>query len=78
MRLGSISGGVRVACHVQRDLVDFCRLLECTNRFVCVELGGVKIGGVYSKCGVRVHEMMQWLDGIQALIRNGRWVLIGD
>ena len=45
---------------------------------MCVELEGVKVGGVYSKCRARVHEMMQWLDGIQASIGTGRWVLIGD
>ena len=59
VRLGSVSGRARVPYHVRRDLVDFCRLVECVYRFVCVELGGVKIVGVYSKCGARVHEMMQ-------------------
>ena len=58
--------------------MDFCRLVECANRFVCVELEGVRVGGVYSKSGARVHEMMQWLGGIQASIGTGRWVLIGD
>ena len=77
VRLGSVSGGARVTYHVRRDLVDYCRLVERANRFVCVELGGVKIEGVYTKCGARVHDMMQWLDGIQASIGSGRWVLIG-
>ena len=36
------------------------------------------MGGVYSKCGVRVHEMLHWLDRVQALVGNGRWLLIGD
>ena len=58
VHLSSVSGGARVACHIQRDLVDFCRLVECANRFGCVELGGVRVGGVYSKCGARFHEMM--------------------
>ena len=46
---------------------------------ICVHgVGGVKVGGVYSKCSARVHEMMQWLDGIQASIGTAWWVLIGD
>lgn len=76
--LVSLSSGAQVACHVRRDLVAFCELVECANRFVYMELGGVRIGGVYSKCGARVHETIQWLDGIQASIGNGRWVLIAD
>lgn len=76
--LGSVSGGVRIACHVLRDLVDFCELVVCDNRFVCVELGVVRIGGVYSKCGARVHKMVHWLDSLHASIGSGRWVLMGD
>ena len=39
--------------------MDFCRLLEYANHSVYVEVRGVKFGGVYSKYGERVHEMMQ-------------------
>ena len=40
VRLGSVSGGGKVAFHVWRDLVDFCKLVGCENRFVSVEIGG--------------------------------------
>ena len=50
----------------------------CTNRFVCVELGGVRFGGVYSKCGSRVHELSRWLDMIRGYVSGARWILIGD
>ena len=78
VRLGSMSGGGKVACHVWRDLVDCCVLVGCQNRFVCVEIGGVRIWGVYNKCGARVHEMLHWLDQVQGLVGGGRWILIGD
>ena len=78
VRLGSVSGGAKVACHIRRDLADFCSQVICTNRFICVELGGVKIGGVYSKCGSRVHELSRWLDMIRGYVSGGRYVLIGD
>ena len=78
VRLGSVSGGGKVACHVRRDLVDCCMLVGCENRFVCVKIVGVHIGGVYSKCGARVHEMLHCLGQVQALVGNGRWLLIGD
>lgn len=38
--LGSMSGGARVACHVPRNLVDFCKLVEFANHFLCLELKG--------------------------------------
>ena len=78
VRLGSVSGGAKVACHVRRDVADFCSLVSCVSRFVCVELGGVRFGGVSSKCGASVHKMSRWLEGIQGSIGNGRWILIGD
>ena len=43
-----------------------------------MEIGRVSIGGVYSKCGARVHEMLHWLGQVQKLVGNGRWMLIGD
>ena len=69
--LGSVSGGGKVACNVQRDLVDFCMLVGCENRFVCVEIGGVCITGVYSKFGAQVNEMLHLLGRIQELVGNG-------
>ena len=67
-----------MACHVRKDIVDCCVLVACKNRFICVEIGGVRIGGVYSKCGARVHEMLHWLGRVQASVGNGRWLLMGD
>ena len=34
--------------------------------------------GVYSKCGARVHEMLQWPGRLQDLVGNRQLVLIGD
>ena len=51
VRLGSVSGGGKVGCHLRKDLVDCCMLVGCESRFVCMEIGDVRIGGVYSKCG---------------------------
>ena len=45
VRLGSVSGETKVACHVRRTMADYCSLFSCTNRFVCVELWGVRFGG---------------------------------
>ena len=61
LRLGSVSGGAKVACHVRTTVADYCSLVSCANRFVCVELEGVRFGGVYSKCGASVHEMLSCL-----------------
>ena len=58
--------------------MDCCSLISCMSRFVCVELGGVRFGGVYSKCGASVHGMSRWLEGIQGSIGNGRWIVIED
>lgn len=78
VRLGSVSGGAKVACHVRRDLADFCSLTSCANRFVCVELRGVRFGGVYGKFGNSVHGMARWLETIHSNVGNGGWVLIGN
>ena len=51
--LGFVSGGGKVACHVRRDLVDYCVLAGCENRFICVEIGGVCIGGYIVSVGRR-------------------------
>ena len=77
-RLGSVSAAHRVACFVLRSLVGVCRLVECAHRFVCVEIGGVRVGGVYGRCGERVHDMERWLEGIREVVGVGRWVLLRD
>ena len=61
VRLGLLGGGEKVACHVRRDWVDICTVVGCVNRFVCVEIVSVYIGGVYSECGAREHEILHWL-----------------
>ena len=78
VRLGSVSVAHRVACFVLRSPVDVCRLMECAYRFVCVEVGGVRLGGVYRHCGESVHGMEQWLEGIREVVGGRRWVLLGD
>ena len=77
VRLGLVSSGAKVAWHVRRDVADCCSLISCLSRFFCVELGGVRFGGVYSKCGASFHEMSRWLEGIQGSIGNGKWIQIG-
>ena len=78
VRVGSVSAAHRVACFILRSLVDICRLVECAHWFVCVEVGGVQIGGVYGRCGERVHDMGRWLEGIWEVVGVGRWILLGD
>ena len=79
VRLGSVSGVGKVACHKRNlDLIHCCVLVGCENRFICLEIGSVRIEGVYSKCGARVHEMIHWLGRVQALVGNGRWLMIED
>ena len=78
VRVGSISAAQRVGCFILRSLIDVCRLVERVHRFVCVEVEGVRVGGVYGHCGKRVHDMERWLEGIQEVVRVGRWVLLRD
>ena len=78
VRLGSVSAAHRVACFVLRSLVGVCRLVECAHQFVCVEIGGVRVGGSYGRCGEQVHDMERWLEGIREVVGVGRWVLLGD
>ena len=59
-------------------MADYCSMVCCANRFVCFELGGIRFGGVYSKCGASVHVMTGWLESIRGSIGDGRWILIGD
>ena len=58
--------------------MDLCELVECAHRFVCIEVGGVRIRGVYGRCGERVHDMERWLEGIREVVGVGRWILLGD
>ena len=78
VRLGSVSVAHRLAGFVRRDLVDVCRLVECMYRFVCVEIGGVRIGGVYGKCGQRIYHMEQWLECVREVVGAGKRVLFED
>ena len=78
VRLGGVSAAHRVTCFVLRSLVGVCRLVECAHTFVCLEMWGVRVGGVYGRCGERVHDMERWLEGIRDVVGVGRWVLIGD
>ena len=68
----------RVACFILRSLVDASRLVESAHRFVCVEIGGVRCGGMYENCGECVHDMERWLKGIREVVGTGRWVLLKD
>ena len=72
VRLGSVSVAHRVTCFVLRSLVDMCRLVECAHRFVCTEIGDMRIGGVYRRYGERVHDMERWLEAIREVVRVGR------
>ena len=71
MRVGSISAAHWVTAFVFWSLVDVCRLVECAHRFVCVKVEGVRIGGVYGRCGERVHDMERWLEGIHEVVGVG-------
>ena len=53
-------------------------MVEGAHDFVCVEVERVRIGGVYGRCGERVHDMERWLEGICEVVGVGRWVLFGD
>ena len=57
-----------MTCFVLHSMVDMCWLVECALRFVCVEIGGMRIGGVYGRCGERLHDMERWLEGIQEVV----------
>ena len=65
VRVGGVSAAQRVTCFVLRSLVGVCRLVEGAHRFVCMEIGGVRIGGMYERCGERVQDMERWLKGIR-------------
>ena len=60
VRVGSVSKVQRVACFIRRTLVDVYRVVECAHRFVCVEVGGVRLGGCM---GVVVSASMTWRGG---------------
>ena len=58
--LGGISVAQRVACFVLWTLLDVCRLVGCAHCFVCMELGGVRIGGGMGDVG---SVSMTWKGG---------------
>ena len=68
VRLASVSVAHRVACFILRSLVDVCRLVECTHRFVCVEVRGVRLGGCM---GIVARASMVWSSGWMV---SGRWL----
>ena len=78
VRLVSLSKAHRVTSYVLQSMVDASSLVECANRFVCLEIEGVQIGGVYGHYGERVYDMERWLEGICEVVGVGHWVLLGD
>ena len=78
IRLESLSMAHRVAGYVLPCVVKACKLMEDENRFVCLEVGGVRFGGVYGRCGERGHDMEQWLQGIREVVGVGCWALLRD
>ena len=76
--LGSASKGTTVVVFVSKDLVDGVSLVATTARVVVGVVGGCRIGGVYGKCGVGVHEMKDWLGSLEGWVGGGEWVLLGD
>ena len=76
--LGSAPKGTKVVVFIPKDLVDGVELQVATARVVIVKVGGCKIGGVYGKCGVGVHNMKDWLGSVTGWIGGGDWVLLGD
>ena len=76
--MGRVSKDSRVVAHVRRDLVEACRLVVSETRFVCLQVGDYRFGGVYGKCGSTVERMNAWLGGVESSLRNCRWVVLGD
>ena len=60
--MGSATNGTKVVAFVRRHLLDGVELVVATARAVVVEVGGCRVGGIYVKCGIRVHAMRDWLD----------------
>ena len=75
--LGRVFVGVKVVVLVRRDVVGQCKLLAAESRFVCVSIGGIRVGGVYGKCGEGVHGMKRWLDSIGGSLGAAGWMLVG-
>ena len=59
--LGNVRRGTKVVVFIRKVLVDGVSLVAATARAVVVEVGGCRVGGVYEKCGVGMHEMKDWL-----------------
>ena len=76
--VGRVSKDSRVVAHVRRDLVGACRLVVSDTRFVCLQVGDYRFGGVYGRCGSTVDKMRTWLEGVGSSLRDCRWVVLGD
>ena len=69
--LGRASRGTTVVVFIRKNLVDGVSLVAASARAVVVEVGGCRVGGVYGKCGVGVHEMKEWLGCLEEWIGRG-------
>ena len=76
--VGRVSKDSRVVANIRRDLVEACRLVVSETRFVYLQIGDYKFGGVYSRCGSTVARVKSWLEGVGSSLRDCRWVVLGD
>lgn len=56
--MGRVVKGMRVAAYVRLDMVDRASVIHLSLRFVCVAIGDVRFGAVYSKCGSTSRAML--------------------
>ena len=54
--IGGFLKGARVAVHVRKDWTHLVSIVHIDLKIMVLELGGVHLGGVYSKCGHMVHS----------------------
>ena len=54
---------------MKRDFVDGVELAVATAGLVIVKVGDSKVGRVYEKCGIGVHDMKDWLGSMTGWIR---------
>lgn len=59
VRFSIVTRALRMSGFIRKNLVHYCKLLESALRFVCMEISGVRIGGVYAKCGEGVHDIQR-------------------
>ena len=76
--VGAFLRGARVAVHVRKYWAHLACVVHVDPRVVVLEVGGVRFGGVYGKCGHTVHSADRWLRGMQREVDGKRWVLAGD